>query len=308
MQENSSKILSEKTGHLHAYLLIIITVFLWAIGVVIARAVHDQIPLIGLSFWRWLLAAILLLPFVAKELRQKADIIKNNIRILIIQGILIVGSGSLLFYALNYTTVINATLLNATQPVVTVTLAWLLFQERLRPVQLAGIISAVLGVGIMVARADWHTVSNMEFNTGDLLVILAIIGYAFYAINIRRMPKDLGTFAALAVILFAGSIFLFPFYMAETILVQPMSFNLLTITIIFILTIIISILAMGMWNYSNHIVGSGRAAVFVNLLPVYGAILAITFLGEELFSYHLLGAVLVCAGIILVIKNPPPEA
>ena len=303
MRDHEAQNPHDKKGHLLAYFLIIITVFLWSVGVVIARSVHEQIPLIGLSFWRWLLAAFLLLPFVAKDLIQKADIVRGNIRILVTQGIFIVGSGALLFYALNYTTVINATLLNATQPVITVTLAWLILHERLRPLQLAGIFSAVLGVFIMIARADWHTVMNLEFNKGDLLVILAIIGYALYAINIRKLPKGIGTFSALTVILFAGSIFLLPFYIAETILVKPLSFDLLTLAIIFILAIVVSILAMSMWNYSNHIVGPGRAAVFVNLLPVYGAVLAITFLGEELFFYHLVGAVLVCAGIFLVIRH-----
>jgi drug/metabolite transporter (DMT)-like permease len=300
---NSNNISDGKTGHLHAYVMIVVTVFLWAIGVVIARAVHEEIPLIGLSFWRWLLAAVILLPFVIKELRHKAEIVRDNIRLLIIQGILIVGSGALLFYALNYTTVINATLVNATQPVITLGLAWILLQERLQPAQLGGILSAVLGVGIMVTRADWQIIMTLNFNKGDLLVIMAITGYALYAINIRKMPKELGTFAALAVILFFGSLFLLPFYLAEAILIKPLSFNLMTAGIVFILAIIVSILAMGMWNYANHIVGPSRAAVFVNLLPVYGAVLAISFLNEELFIYHLLGALLVCTGIFMVVKK-----
>lgn len=291
------------TGSLQAYLLLTITVFLWAVGVVIARAVHEEIPLIGLSFWRWLLAGFLLLPFVGRELSQKWDSVRRHLGLLIIQGILIVGSGALLFYALNYTTVINATLVNATQPVLTVSLAWIFLGDRLRPAQLAGILCAILGVGIMVTRADWQVVVTMGLNPGDLLVILAIIGYAFYAVNIRRMPHDLSTFASLSVILIVGSLFLLPFYLAETVLIKPLSFDLFTVGIVFVLAIIVSIMAMGMWNYANHIVGPTRAAVFVNLLPVYGSILAIFFLGEHLYLYHLLGAVLVCSGIFLVVRK-----
>ncbi|OGT70096.1 MAG: hypothetical protein A3I78_06980 [Gammaproteobacteria bacterium RIFCSPLOWO2_02_FULL_56_15] len=290
-------------SHPLAYCMITITVFLWAVGVVIARAVHEEIPLIGLSFWRWLLAGFLLLPFVGGELLQKLDSVRRHLRLLTIQGILIVGSGALLFYALNYTTVINATLVNATQPVITVSLAWIFLGDRLRPAQLAGILSAILGVGIMVTRADWQVVMTMGLNPGDLLVILAIIGYAFYAVNIRRMPRDLSTFASLSVILIVGSLFLLPFYLAETVLIKPMSFDLLTVGMVFVLAIIVSILAMGMWNYANHIVGPTRAAVFVNLLPVYGSILAILFLGEHLYLYHLLGALLVCSGIFLVVRK-----
>jgi drug/metabolite transporter (DMT)-like permease len=286
-----------------AYVLLATTVLFWAIGIVIARGVREEIPLIGLSFWRWFAATLILIPLVYSDLKNKFDIVKANLRILIIQGFLMIGSGTLLFYALNYTTAINATIVNATQPVVTVAFAWLILGDRLKGIQMVGIVSAFVGIGVMISRADWNIISNLNFNTGDLLIIIAIMGYALYSINIRKMPKDISPFTALSVILFAGSMLILPFYIVESIYVKPLPISLLTISIILILALLISIASLVMWNLANSVVGPGRAGMFVNLIPVYGTILAITFLGESLFSYHVIGTVLVCVGIFLVLRN-----
>ena len=290
-------------GPNQAYLLLTATVFLWSVGVVIARGVHDEIPLIGLSFWRWCAAVVLLLPFVWRDLHARSTLLKQHLPLLIIQGILIVGSGTLLFYSLNFTTAINATLVNAAQPVLTVMLAWVVLNERLNRLQLIGILSAFTGVGIMVTRASWNVITNLDFNLGDILVIVAICGYALYAINIRKLPATLGTFPALLVMLVSGSLFLLPFYLAESFYLKPVSFSMKFIGIIIILSLLVSILSISMWNTANAVVGPGRAAIFVNLMPVYGSILAILFLGEKLFAYHVAGAVFVCAGIFLVVRR-----
>lgn len=295
--------LEEKISPAQAYVLSAVTVFLWALGVVIARAVHEEIPLIGLSFYRWTIATLVLLPFVWRELKEGTTIIRTNIKVLVVQGVLIVGSGTLLFYAMNFTTAINATLVNATQPVVTTFLAWILLRDRLNGIQMLGVASAVLGVGIMVSRADWHVIASFSFNTGDLLVALAIVGYALYAINLRNLPAQLGAFPTLFVILAAGSFFLLPFYIAETLYVRPVPFAFKTVGLVITLAVLVSILSMAMWNVANRVVGPGRAAVFVNLIPVYGAILATSFLDEKLFYYHVLGGFFVCAGILMVIRQ-----
>lgn len=296
-----------RIGPKQAYTLLSCTVFLWAIGVVIARGVHEEIPLIGLSFWRWCMAVVILIPFVWRDIFARSTLFKKYIRLLIIQGMLIVGSGTLLFYSLNFTTAINATLVNAAQPVLTVALAWVVLKERLNRLQLLGICSAFMGVGIMVTRASWSVVTHLDFNSGDVLVIIAICGYAMYAINIRKLPRELGTFPALLVILVSGSLLLLPFYMVESFYVKPVNFSLKFSGIVIILALLVSILSISMWNTANAVVGPGRAAIFVNLMPVYGSILAILFLGEKLYLYHIAGAVLVCAGIFLVVnKRVPP--
>jgi drug/metabolite transporter (DMT)-like permease len=96
---------------------------------------------------------------------------------------------------------------------------------------------------------------------------------------------------------------LLPFYIGETILVRPVPFTLHTFVIALILAIIVSIASLALWNNGVRVVGPHRAAVFVCLMPVYGSILAMSFLGEEIYSYHIIGAIFVIAGIFMVVRN-----
>jgi len=273
-----------RIGPNQAYMLISMTVFLWAFGMVVARGVHEEIPLIGLSFWRWFLASFVILPFVLKELLYKFDVVRQNFRILLTQGILIVGSGAVLFVALMYTTAINASLVNTAQPVFTVFLAWIILGDRLTRIQMLGVAAGIIGVVSMIIKADLQVLLNFEFNIGDLLVVVAIVGYAAYAINIRKLPSELGTFASLYVILFLGSFCLLPFYIAEAIYIKPLPFSGFVVFLVVILALGVSIASMAMWNMGNRVIGPGRAAVFVNLLPVFGSIMAIIFWMKNYFS------------------------
>ena len=287
----------------HAYALLALAVFTWAIGLIIGRAVYEEIPPVGLSFWRWLIAAIILLPFCWQAVSRNFGVIRANLVFFSLQGVLMTGGGVLLYLALNYTTAINVSLVNSTQPALTVLIARILTGDKINRIQLLGIASAMMGVTIMVAKADFSVLMSLEFNAGDLITILATMSYAMYAVNIRKMPSDLGLFPSVFVILALGSIFLLPIYVWETIFIRSVPFNGMFFASAITLAILVSILALALWNTGNAIAGHNRASIFVNLFPIYSAILAITFLDERIFFYHLFGAGFVCAGIFMVIRE-----
>ena len=118
-----------------AYCMIAATVLLWSIGVVVARGVHDEIPLIGLTFWRWVIAGVFLAPFVWREIYENVEIVRDNWRIYLAQGTFMVGGGTLLFTSLYFTSAINAALVNTTQPAITALLAWVILKDRLKNIQ-----------------------------------------------------------------------------------------------------------------------------------------------------------------------------
>jgi len=305
MSDNTTQ---ESHAHPHismgtAYLMIAITVLLWAISVIIARDVHDEIPLIGLTFWRWVLAIIVLFPFVYKDVLGNLEIVRRHWWTYFTQGTFMVGGGALLFTSLNFTTAINASLVNTSQPALTALLTWIIMKDRLKGIQYFGIASAIAGVIFMIAKADITTLLNLDVNIGDFIVVLAIVSYSMYAVGLRKLPAGLSTFPTLFVILFFGMFSLLPFYIGETILVGPVPFTLQTFVIAMILAIIVSIGSLALWNNGNRVVGPHRAAVFVCLMPVYGSILAMIFLNEEIFSYHVIGAIFVIAGIFMVVRN-----
>lgn len=286
-----------------AYLMIMTTVLLWSISVVVARGLHEEIPLIGLTFWRWVTAVVVLAPFVWRDVWRNIDIVRKHWRIYLAQGTFMVGGGALLFTSLNYTTAINASLVNTSQPAVTALLTWIILKDRLKNIQYLGIASAIAGVIFMIAKADLDILLNLDFNIGDFVVVLAIVSYSMYAVNLRKLPPGLGTFSTLFVILFFGMFPLLPFYIGETIFVRPVPFTLEMVGWSVILAILVSIGSLALWNNGNRVVGPHRAAVFVSLMPVFGSILAVGFLGEELFAYHIIGAIFVCVGIFMVVRN-----
>jgi len=286
-----------------AYLMITATVLLWSVGLVIARGVHDEIPLIGLTFWRWIIALFFLVPFVWREIYENIEIVRDNWRIYLAQGTFMVGGGTLLFTSLYFTSAINAALVNTTQPALTALLAWIILKDRLKNIQYAGIASAIAGVVFMIAKSDINILINLSFNIGDFIVVLAIVCYSMYAINLRRIPSGLGTFPTLFLIILFGSFPLLPFYIGETILVKPFPTTAMSLLWAVVLAVIISIGSIALWNNGNRIVGPHRAAVFVSLMPVFGSVLATTFLGEELYFYHIIGAIFICAGVLMVVRN-----
>ena len=284
-----------------AYFILMLTVLFLAVNHVIGRAVHTEVPPVGLAFWRWATAIVILLPFVWRRRKQSIPIIRANFAPLAALGCLMIGCTTLLLIALNYTTAINVALVNTTQPALTVLFGALFFRDRLTPLQAAGVTSAFVGVSVILVKGDWQTLSALDFNDGDLIAMAGMCGFATYALNIRKIPTSLTNVEALFAIIVIGCTALFPFYIFESFVYRTVPLSGTAIAAILTLAVLVSTLGMLMWNVGNQIVGPKRASIFLNLLPVFGTILAVVFLGERLHFYHLVGVVLVCLGIFLVI-------
>jgi drug/metabolite transporter (DMT)-like permease len=290
-----------RNNHGLAYLLLTVCMLFLAANHVIGRWVHADVPPVGLSFWRWTVAAFMLLPFVAPRLRATVASCRADIGNLALLGGLIVGSTTVILIALNFTTAINVSLINATQPTITVLFSWLFFRQRLSPRQAAGIALAFCGVAVMLMRGRLDVMLSLGINGGDLVALAAMTGFSAYAVNIRRLPAGLNPVEALFGIVVAGSLLLLPFYALESMLYRPMPLTPAAVAAVLALALLVSCLAMLLWNLGNQAVGPNRASVFMNLIPVFGATLAIALLDESLAWFHLAGAALVAAGIALVV-------
>ena len=284
-----------------AYIFVAGTAFLFATSTVIQRGVHEDLPPVGATFWRWFLAAIVLLLIVWCELPSKRALIKENWHLILLLGFLLVGSSAVLFLGLNFTTAINGSLINASQPALTVLPAWLLTRDRITPGQSIGILAALGGIVVMVSQGNLVVFLALEFNVGDILALAAILGWTIYATSLHRLPAELGFAVTLFVIFLAGSLLMLPFYIIESAFFRPMPLSVSAAGIIAFLGIVTSLGGMAMWNAALRTVGPNRATIFLNLVPVFGVSLAIIFLGEQLFVYHLAGAGLVGLGIVMVV-------
>ena len=285
-----------------AYLMLMGTAFLFATSTVLVRGVHELLPPMGGTFWRWFLAAFVLSFLVWREVVEKKEVIRNNWRLITILGVFQVGPSAVLFLGLNFTSAINASLLNAAQPALTVVPAWILTRDRLTAGQGLGILAALTGIAVMVSQGNLELLLALEFNTGDLIVLVAMLGWAIYAATLHRLTPELGSGVSLFLIIFIGSLTVLPFYIVETIFFRPVPVTFEAVSVIAVLGVIVSLGSVAMWNAGLRTIGPNRATIFINLVPVFGVALAIVFLGESLFPHHLAGAGLVALGIFLVVK------
>ncbi len=289
--------------HQLAYLLLTLMAFFLACNHIIGRFVHTEIPPIGLSFWRWLFAGFLLFPFIAYKKRSLRNIFQNNIKNLLLLGTLIVGATTLILVALNSSSAINISIINTFQPVLTVIFARLFLKQKLVAIQLAGILFSCVGVIIMISKGQLDIIMSLQFNQGDLIALLAMCGFAGYAINVYRIPEELNVLESLFGIIISGCIVLLPFYLLESFFYRPVPVNATSLWAVPVLALLVSVFSMLIWNFGNRTVGTARATVFINLIPVFGIILAITLLGEQLSISHIVGAVCIFVGVACVIKN-----
>ena len=214
-----------------------------------------------------------------------------------------VGSSTLSLLCVNYTTATNASLVNAGQPLTTAVIAWVIYKDRLNLVQTLGIIAGAVGILIMIAQADLIVLQSLKFNSGDLIVLIAIFGFGSYANTLRIIPHNLSLTVLMFSVFLAGCLEILPFYIYESFTYKTMPTNLTTIMWVAILAIITTLIPTYLWNSAVLVIGVNRSAIFANLIPVFGAALAMIFLNEQIYFYHVSGAVLICFGILLVIKG-----
>jgi drug/metabolite transporter (DMT)-like permease len=286
-----------------AYWMLSVTAFFLACNHVIGRSIEGVIPPLGLSFWRWFAGVIILLPLVLPRLKQSLPHYRANLGVLAAMGFMMVGSTTLILVALNYTTAINTSLMNAVQPALTVLFAVLFIGERMTPLKAFGVIISLLGVLLMITKADWQMLMGLQFNRGDLIALLAMCGFAGYAITLRKIPGSLNGSERLFAIALLGSLMLLPFYLYEHVNHMQVPVTGQTVLIVCALALLVSVLGNAMWNAGIMIIGPSKATMFINLIPLFGAILAVMWLGESLQFYHLLGGAMVCSGIKCVITQ-----
>ncbi len=284
-----------------AYALLVAMTVVWGSGMVLARGVTEHIPPIGLGFWRLTVACLVLLPLVLPHLMHQRPLLKRHLGFFTYLGILQVWPQTIVLLALNYTTAINATLLNGAQPAITAILSAILLRDPMTVAQTIGIVLALVGIIVMVAHGDIDVVLGLDFNIGDWLVVLAVVMWALYTLKLPTVPREFSPATVLFMVTACGTIAMTPLYLYEAIYVRAMQIDLLTVGTTVYMGVVISAISIFIWNMCLRTVGPQKTSIFINLNPVFAALFAIIFLGEVLHLYHLFGALLVCGGITLVI-------
>lgn len=287
-------------------LLMLLPGLFWAGNAIVARSTAAEMPPIGLAFWRWAIAALVLLPFVWPHVRRDAaTMLKSWPIMLLLSGLGIAFFNAALYTAAHETTALNIVMLQSALPVMVVATSFLLFRDSVRWNQGLGITISLAGALVLISHGDPGVLERFEFNGGDLWMLVACVAYAFYT-SLLRLRPDVHGLSFLFATFVLGALMLLPFYIHETGAGAPMPVSWHALLAVGYVALFASILAYFAFNRTVELLGANTAGLVVHLVPVFGTIFAVTLLGEELHLYHLLGIGLIACGILLATRKPRP--
>jgi drug/metabolite transporter (DMT)-like permease len=287
----------------NAYLLLTLTALFWAGNSVIGRAARDFVPPVALAFWRWFAAFLLIMIAAWPHLKRDRPALVAKWPAVLALGIIGVGAfNTLLYSGLQYTTALNALLMQSAQPPLILLMAFLLFRDRAGAGQIAGVLLSLTGVLVIVSGGDLDVLVHLRLNPGDALILVAVLLWVIYSVLLRFRPQ-VHPLSFLAITFAIGWMVILPFYAAELaagrrIVAAPESAAALAYVAIFP-----SLLAYAFFNRGVELIGPGRAGIFLNLMPVFGALLAVGLLGERFTLAHAAGIALIGAGLLLTRKR-----
>jgi len=288
-----------------AYIFLILATLFWSGNFAVGKAASlFEIPPFTLNFYRWTFAWIILAPFTLKEIFEKKKYIIKNINLIFILGITsITIFNSIVYYSLNFTQVISGVLMISTIPVMIIFFCWLFKIEKTNFFQILGVIFSLIGVLVIITKADIAKLLSLNFNKGDLWMVVAMFSWAIYSALLKKKKFELSQLSLLQTIISAGLVLLLPAYLIEMRLGYKVNVDLP-----FVLTLIYVVIFPGLasfifWIKGISLIGSNRSGIFLHLMPIFSTILAILIFKEKFMTFHLIGAIFIIIGIILSSKK-----
>lgn len=286
-----------------AYFVLAIAPLCWAGNHILARAIANHVPPGGLSVLRWVVSAIVILPFAVRYLDRDWEVLSEKSWTTMLLAMAGGGVfGTLQFIALQYTIALNAAVFNSTVPAFIVVAAGLIFRDSVRLVQAIGISVSLGGVVTIVSRGDPAVLASLSFNGGDLLLVANMALFAVYSACVRLRPNVHWTtfILAFSIVSAIGNL---PLAVLEHWSGQALRPDLMTAVAILYTGVFTSTVAYATWSRGIELIGAARAGVFLHLVPVYGMLLSTLLLGEQLHLFHIAGLGLILTGVWLAAKR-----
>jgi drug/metabolite transporter (DMT)-like permease len=279
------------------YLLLALASLFWSGNHIMGRAIAGHVPPIAIGTLRWLLAAVLLWPFVRHRLARDWPLIRPRLGVITYLSLL--GGaifGTLQFIGLQYTTALNVSVMNSLAPVLIVAASAVMFRDTLTARQGIGIAISLIGVFVIISQLDPNVISGLGFNIGDVIILINMGLWAIYSASLRLRPSIDGLSFMFLFALISGIAMLpaFAFEMTTGYVLQP---TLLTFSAIIYVTLFSTIGAFIFWTRGVELIGPNRAGIFLHLVPIYSALLTGVLLGEPLRIYHVIGFALILTGV-----------
>ncbi|RYX93908.1 MAG: DMT family transporter [Bradyrhizobiaceae bacterium] len=285
------------------YLLLSLTSLFWAGNIVVGRYVAGHVPPLTLSCVRWIGAFVLLLPFAWRPLRSDWRTIRGHIPLILVLALTGFAANTALAYAgLQYTQALNALLIQSSGPLCVALWTLILFGVRLTPAQLLGIVVSMAGVLVIILRGDPTALASVEINKGDTMLAGALLIFGIYSALMIKRPVT-HPMSLIAATTGFGALMSIPASVWELRSGSPLYFDAVTFLALAYAIVFPSVLAYLFFNRGIALIGPNRAAPFLHLMPVFGSVMAIVFLGEQPRLFHLAGYVLVISGVVIASRR-----
>ena len=288
-----------------AYVFLFLTVTFWAGNFVVGKfASIYEVPPFSLNFYRWLFAWLILAPFTLPEIIKKKDYIINNYKLFIILGVTsITIFNSIVYYSLNFTQVISGVLMISTIPVMIMFFSSIFKIEKTNIFQIIGVILSFLGVIIIITKANFEILKNLNFNKGDITMVVAMFSWALYSTLLKRQTYEISQLSLLQVVMSFGLVFLIPIYFIEYQLGFRITLDKPFYLILSYVVLLPGLASFILWIKGISMIGANRSGVFLHLMPILSAIMAMIIFNEKFMFYHMLGACFIITGILLSNKK-----
>jgi drug/metabolite transporter (DMT)-like permease len=292
-------------NNIKAYIMLILCSLFWSGNFIVGKfATLYEVPPLTLNFFRWLIVWIILIPFTFKDVIKNIKILKKNFYSILSMSITSISVfNSVVYYSLNFTQVLNGVLMISTIPVLIIFISFIFKTEKITFDQILGIIFSITGVIIIATRLDFFRLTNLDLNRGDLWLLIAMLSWAIYSTMLRTYKILLKDLTFISIIVSIGLIFLLPQFLLEYKNHQIIQFNFPVILITSYVVLFAGLGAYILWNKGVSILGPNKSGIFLHLMPVFSSFMAIFILNEKLMSFHIIGAVVIIAGIYLSSKK-----
>ena len=287
-----------------AWTLLVLANLFWAANIVLGRGLTGHVPPIALAYWRWTGAFLIAVGFAWPYLKQDAAILLRHWRMMLLLSATGIATYNTMSYiGLTSTTALNVLLLQSAGPLIIIVWAFALFGDRPTLRQSTGVLLSLAGVAVIAAHGSLETLLHLTLNRGDVWILVAMVIYGVYAAMFRRRPAA-HPMSFLVATMGIGSMMILPFYIWEFMQGGHIEGSATAWLGLAYIAVFPSFIAYLFFNRGIELIGAARAGQSWHLMPVFGSILAVLFLGETFYAYHAIGIALIAAGIVLASLRP----
>ena len=292
-----------------AFLLLALANLFWSGNWIIARALRHDIDPLTLNTWRWLIAALALAPFALPGIIAQRALIRRSaglVTLLALTGVVLFQL--LVYLGLQSTTAVNGVLFNSSAPLFFLLCSWVMLRERATRGQIAGMLMSFAGIVIILSHGELGQLRQISFNRGDAWILLAMAVWGVYSVLLKRRDAALGGVLLLFLTSVAGVLLMLPLLVwrawqgSGVVLRLPAGVEIAAVLYI---ALAASVGAFMCWNRGVAVLGANAAGFTLHLLPVFGTLLAMLFLGERFHLFHAAGVAAILAGVVVASRTTP---